>query len=789
MHPTIRAYLTAGFKTREQMLEHARLRGEASYRHVLGALTESDLKESAGNIVRLLKIDPKAAEKIHSLFGPLDFPAAKLMMSLDPYDDGPVAVDPNDLKSVNDQVEQNLDWLIEELVGRVVELIGAASPGEYIDPGDLKSFLQRNQAIIAKINTTPVGAACIEIARQAALMKKRALDKLKVIVPLADGWNWVDLGSCVDGPEGIEMQHCGQDGRGNLVSLRDPHNNPHVTMTYNAGDNAVYQIKGKQNTVPVRKYWPYIVQFFQKTGAKLDDWWLESAANEPPGGDDFDHAPELMQQLAPFRKKKLPVHEGAPTRQNSIAMVVVPGEPPGKNVCGFIRGLVGNRTRVIVAAQPGSLSPGQFERLLRASMPDCEKKLRIMDVGDSIADAVSSAERNRHYSPSQALEVYADPQLARNFSQEVSDGRLDFDPTVIRAIPTEIPTDDMKGILAAVQDDDVDAMHRVLDPHLFSDANSLQQYKDVIKGGQLPSNVEVVGSSSDFRRKKESMVREFLTDIAPSRELGIQKLDAILRAELGDHFADLEYLGSGRNGSAYRTPDGLIVKVTTDPVEAESAAVLVGRQCEYIHRVHVVNQIDENIWVILQEGGLEKLPPQYCEEFDLAMEIIETIGAGKALREGDAEGVKEIMVRSGHRDLCMLVAEVMRKFDVGGMLREVRELGLSADFHSGNIMLREGRPVLTDLGTPGDDPGEQKGPPDGDMQVHEAGVQAAPQAGPRSQMRGSNSSAWAGGRLVLSKPEQHVPEDENATEDDFRLDQDIVGGGLDWGRGLVGRGY
>jgi hypothetical protein len=456
-------------------------------------------------------------------------------------------------------------------------------------------------------------------------------------------------------------------------------------------------------------------------------------------------------------------------RSNSTAMVIVPGEPPGKNLTGFIRTLIPDRTKVIVVAQPGSLGPDAFERLLRASMPDAERKLRIIDGGQSIVAAVQSALRSRHYSPGQALEVYADPGLVRSFSQEVSGGMLDFDPTVILAVPTEIPTDDVEGIRQAIGSEDVDAMHRVLDPHLFSDASSLQRYKDALRA--------------------ESIVREFFTDIAPSRELGIQRLDAILRSELGDSFTDLEYLGSGRNGSAYRTLDGLIIKVTTDPVEAESANVLVGKQCEYIHRIYAVNQIEENVWMILQEGGLERLPPQYCEEFDLAVEIIEAIGAGKALRDGDAESVKEIMVRSGHRDLCALVVEVMMKFGVGGMLRELRELGLSADFHSGNIMLRDGRPILIDIGISGDDPGEQKCPSDGDMQVHEAGVQAAPQAGPRSQMRGSNSSAWAGGRLVLSKPEQHVPEDENATEDDFRLDQNIVGGGLDWGGGLVGRGY
>lgn len=467
------------------------------------------------------------------------------------------------------------------------------------------------------------------------------------------------------------------------------------------------------------------------------------------------------------------------TRQNSTAMVVVTAEPPGKNVCAMIRRLVGERTKLIVAAQPGPLAPGNFERLLRASMPDVEKKLRIMDVGKSVADAVSSAERNRHYSPSQALEVFCDQQLARNFSQEVADGSLKFDPTVIMARPTEIPSDDMEAILKAVQDEDLAAMHRVLDPHLFSDQDALRNYKDALFG--QGTGLFTVDGESEAPSKKESILRlfesaqtiqrEFLTDIASSRELGMAKLDAILKAELGDHFDELEYLGTGRNGSAFRTPDGLIIKITTDPQEAASAERLQGERCEYIHHIHEVSQVDEQVWVILQEGGLEKLPHEYVEEFDIAMEIIETIGAGHALRMGDADEVKEIMVRSGHTDLCMLVAEIMKKFDVGGMLREVRQFGLSADFHSGNIMMRGGRPVLTDLGTHGEG---QKGIHVDGRQVSELASSPSTTPGPL-MMRGSNSSAWAGGRMVLSNPEQHVPEDENDKED-------IVGGGLDWGR-------
>ncbi len=636
------------------------------------------------------------------------------------------------------------------------------------------------------------------------------------------------------------------------------------------------------------------------------------------------------------------------TMQNSTAMVVVPAEPPGKNVCDFIRKMIGGRTKLIVAAQPGKLAPGNFEKLLRASMPDCEKKIRVMDVGDSLADAVSSAERNRHYRPSQALEVYCDDQDARNFAQEIRDGSLKFDPTVISVRQTEVPTDDLDAILKAVQGEDLAAMHRVLDPHLFSDQNALGSYKDALFG--QGEGLFTVGGESTTPPKKESVLREqlvtcsgcdsqfdtataskdgtgsvscpecgtgtpdadhndtvklgsvqwkrkrlagytegfvwrklvgnidcsvliapmtewsmvtrrgkpsnkfivdveltnnavsaiiyhvektfvdepqadvfadrimnfidsktatelskekrasggqelskfnesqrlqreFLTDIAATRELGIAKLDAILKAELGNHFDELEYLGSGRNGSAYRTPDGLILKVTTDSTEVYSAEKLRGIECEYIHRIHTVSQIAENVWVILQEGGLEKLPHSYAEEFDLAMEILETIGAGHHLRSGNAIGVKEVMISSGHRDLCELVAEVMKKFGVGGMLREVYELGLSADFHSGNIMLREGRPVLTDLGTAGDDPNDDKnGPPGDGMQVSEL---AGPQVGPL-QMRGSNSSAWAGGRMVLSNPEQHVPEDENETEGDRGLDKDMRGGGLDWGKRGIG---
>ncbi len=255
------------------------------------------VSESAGNIVRLLKVSPEFADIIHTHFGPLDFPVAKLMLSVGRFDAGAIALDPEkDMRRASGPgwERADMDLVFDETVGELCFKLGITSADDDLPGGDIRDllkFLRGNQAIIPRINSTPVGPGCLDIAHQALLMKKRSLADLKTIVKLGDGWAWVDLGSCQDGPESIEMQHCGQDQRGHLVSLRDPHNSPHVTMTYDG--KTVYQIKGKQNTVPVRKYWGQIMAFFKVTGAGLHDEWLRDKAQ-----DEFDtQAPEAADLL------------------------------------------------------------------------------------------------------------------------------------------------------------------------------------------------------------------------------------------------------------------------------------------------------------------------------------------------------------------------------------------------------------------------------------------------------------------------------------------------------------
>lgn len=88
-------------------------------------------------------------------------------------------------------------------------------------------------------------------------------------------WYWVNLRKNQCEHEKEQVQHCGFDDRGYLVSLRDKKNRSFVTMTWNEEENIVHQIKGKQNKPPEEVYWSYVVDFFKETGALLQDFEIQ----------------------------------------------------------------------------------------------------------------------------------------------------------------------------------------------------------------------------------------------------------------------------------------------------------------------------------------------------------------------------------------------------------------------------------------------------------------------------------------------------------------------------------
>jgi hypothetical protein len=140
---------------------------------------------------------------------------------------------------------------------------------------------------------------------QGAYKKKRGIPEDKLLLKFPDDWYWMRLDPEECAEEGSLMQHCATDGRGDLVSLRDEHGNPHVTMTYNQASNRVFQIKGKQNKAPEKKYWDYILAFWDKFTPLMKDADLKRVGGGELTALLHAKAPEdkiLMQKLAQLER-------------------------------------------------------------------------------------------------------------------------------------------------------------------------------------------------------------------------------------------------------------------------------------------------------------------------------------------------------------------------------------------------------------------------------------------------------------------------------------------------------
>lgn len=217
------------------------------------------INESAGNIQRLLGFSKFGAEYIHSLFGPFDFTAAKLILGAI---SGAIV---QDKKSPDDAVKNSIDYAIV----RICDYTNVSESDDIVKQvADIKDFLKTSPAAVSKINSSPPD---LSFGLLRGIVISKQVDRSKVFMELENGWKWINLGTCNDAAEGQAMQHCGRDTRGNLFSLRDPKNTANVTMTYNADKNVVYQIKGKQNREPTQQLWPAVKAFFEKTGAQQKD--------------------------------------------------------------------------------------------------------------------------------------------------------------------------------------------------------------------------------------------------------------------------------------------------------------------------------------------------------------------------------------------------------------------------------------------------------------------------------------------------------------------------------------
>jgi len=105
------------------------------------------------------------------------------------------------------------------------------------------------------------------------ILNREQEDPDNILHKFDNGYYWYDIRSSACNTEGEKMGHCGQGMKGgNLYSLRSPSGtsinpDPHVTIEMDA-DKTVWQVKGRANMTPKKKYWPYISWFLANMGAK-----------------------------------------------------------------------------------------------------------------------------------------------------------------------------------------------------------------------------------------------------------------------------------------------------------------------------------------------------------------------------------------------------------------------------------------------------------------------------------------------------------------------------------------
>ncbi len=101
----------------------------------------------------------------------------------------------------------------------------------------------------------------------------------RIVAQLSDGYAMIEmLSEAALDRESAKMQHCIGNGRYDrdirsesmrLLSLRDPHGNPHATFRVDRLSSIVVEFQGKQNRDPHPKYMAYIREFMKADGLRF----------------------------------------------------------------------------------------------------------------------------------------------------------------------------------------------------------------------------------------------------------------------------------------------------------------------------------------------------------------------------------------------------------------------------------------------------------------------------------------------------------------------------------------
>jgi hypothetical protein len=176
--------------------------------------------------------------------------------------------------------------------------------------------------------------------------------------------------------------------------------------------------------------------------------------------------------------------------------------------------------------------------------------------------------------------------------------------------------------------------------------------------------------------------------------------------------SQLEYIGEGRSGVAFRFNDRYVLKLTQDPAEAEASNRIKGRRLTNVNRIHKVAKIRDNLfWVIVEAYLPGELDDFEASTVDSARELIKLFADDTEMTVAAIPWESRKTRREFLSFVDRVWADSLRKLfaskkgqdvlsDILRGLTSLRRSGVGyADFHSENVRKNTaGQFVLFDLG-------------------------------------------------------------------------------------------
>lgn len=567
--------------------------------------------------------------------------------------------------------------------------------------------------------------------------------------PLKDKYNFAGFNVCVENPKGDKRYWADNDGKTGITVMQYDYGYIHDTMGPDKDEIDVYVGDEEnfdfifvihQNKKP--KFTEYdedkvMIGFSSEKEAKQaylthynDDRFYGGMSVIPI--DKFkekykkNNGIKITNEIYKFVKNTFENKVINEKQDGSIAIVISSFQPFIEDDSNFVRELAQTFNKVILVIDVNhddkiSLSTVQY--MIEQSMVDVKDKINIFvsstpekpsnNVPLVLKELVAS--NSVHLEPSTSTNIFVEkwiePHVEAQFSKEKKSDTLNPEIHTINSIKRR-KGDSHKEFIQALKNNNLDKIKNLIDDRISSNDEA---FKDVVK-----------------KLKKDLTVKENIKDIGGKSGAAeiIKKYSRKLENRLKTDLKNIQPLGTGQMGAAFRLSNNKVLKVTTDASEAKASNRLKGKNLKFVVKIFDVfsfpGELENKVFGIVTEL-LTPLSSQEKRELETFTSFVRYGGRMELLRsiaqdpwnvfienykeelleeiKEDGVGVPQnspnynIRLKKSFNRIWKIHENVLNKFNIKEMVSELQGQNIEfADYHEENLMKKGSQYIINDIG-------------------------------------------------------------------------------------------